>query len=28
VARAAALPFTFEAQARFFTDLYRTLVPR
>ncbi len=25
VARAAALPFTFEAQARFFTDLYRTL---
>lgn len=28
VARAAALPFTFEAQARFFTDLYRTLGPR
>ena len=28
VARAAALPFTFEAQARFFTDLYRTLTPR
>jgi len=28
VARAAALPFTFEAQARFFTDLYRALGPR
>lgn len=28
VARAAALPFTFEAQARFFADLYRTLGPR
>lgn len=28
VARAAALPFTFEAQARFFTDLFRTLTPR
>lgn len=28
VAQAAALPFTFEAQARFFTDLYRALVPR
>ncbi|MBI3031209.1 MAG: glycosyltransferase family 4 protein [Candidatus Rokubacteria bacterium] len=28
VARAAALPFTFEAQARVFTDLYRTLAPR
>ena len=28
VARAAALPFTFEAQARFFADLYRALGPR
>lgn len=28
VARAAAVPFTYEAQARFFTDLYRSLGPR
>ncbi|MBI3625837.1 MAG: glycosyltransferase family 4 protein [Candidatus Rokubacteria bacterium] len=28
VARAAAIPFTFEAQARFFADLYRSLGPR
>lgn len=28
VARAASLPFTFEAQARFFTDLYRALDSR
>lgn len=28
MARAAALPFTFEAQARFFADLYRALGPR
>ncbi len=28
VARAAAMPFTYEAQARFFTDLYRSLGPR
>jgi UDP-glucose:(heptosyl)LPS alpha-1,3-glucosyltransferase len=27
-ARAAAIPFTYEAQARFFADLYRSLGPR